>query len=80
MKAKFHNKNFALRLALRGGRHELGNNLLLPRKSNRHIELYIDTLLVELSAKLQNTPQLIWISLTKNKVYCIPTRSSKNAA
>ena len=32
------------------------------------------------TAKLKNTPQLIGISLKKNKLYCIPARSSKDAA
>ena len=26
-------------------------------------------------AKLQNTPQLVYISLNKNNLYCIPTHS-----
>ena len=30
--------------------------------------------------KLQNTPQLFCISWNKNKLDCIPTRSSENAA
>ena len=31
-------------------------------------------------AKLQNTPPLICISLNKNRLYCITSRSSKDAA
>ena len=31
-------------------------------------------------AKLQNTPPLICISLNKNRLYCIKSRSSKDAA
>ena len=34
----------------------------------------------KIEAKLQNNPQLLCISLNKNRLYCTPARSSENAA
>ena len=46
----------------------------------RGIIFVLCSLINVFSAKLQNTPPLICISLNKNRLYCIKSRSSKDAA
>ena len=60
------------------------NNACLDRQDQGNLPLYLlkaldlNTIITVVDLEqLQNTPQLIYMSLNKNSVYCVMPRSSK---